>query len=126
MSSKPPSQILREAREFAATLDAKLNAVAGYAANALTKWLDALTTKGAVEVGWREGCFTDPTLKVKREWNRVVSRLRKGGLTITETNVPQKNRAGHGGFWCVSAYAMQAPAFDAAIALAEKEEVVQP
>ncbi len=87
---------------LAAKLDAKLNAIQGYAANSLQGWLSTLLTRGWVEVGCRESCSsTHITMKIWREWVRVVARLKRDGWAVSEEAVKHGNAyaGNNGGFW---------------------------
>lgn len=83
-------------------MDAKLNAQRAYDANDLQSNLSALLTYNRVEVGWRESCGkTDHTMKVYREWKKVITQLKKAGIKIHEEPVKHNNSYAtlSGGFW---------------------------
>lgn len=93
-----------------ASLDAKLNARAGWGANHLAGHLHLLTEFGRVEVGWRSSCgSTDQTAHIKRAWDRVVAALGKDGFRISVTPVKHGNAYAtcKGGFWNSNIYEMR-------------------
>lgn len=92
-------------------LDSKVNRMAGYESSWLAGWLGTLEKTGRVEVGWRESCgSTDVTMKIYREWLKVVKSLRRDGLNIAEENVKHKNGSPtrSGGFWSSIIYSISA------------------
>lgn len=95
--------------EYIAKQDAALNKRAGWEQNAIGRLVESLL-KGSVEVGWRESCgTTDPTHHIYRAWVKVLPKLKKDGLTITEER--QKHGNGWatkgGGFWNSIVYRLE-------------------
>lgn len=93
-------------------LNLKVNALMGYQSDQLTTWLSQLLAGDRIEVGWRESCSaTDRTLKIYREWKRVLKELRKSGLEVSEENVNHKNAyaGNNGGFWNSIIYTINQP-----------------
>ena len=83
-------------------LDDKLNKQAGFKSNDLQENLRQLITFNEVEVGWRASCgSTDRTMKIHREWEKVIAMLRKEGLEIKEERVKHGNSYAteKRGFW---------------------------
>jgi|SRR6478609_2264205 len=68
----------------------------------LQYFVDTLKITGSVEVGYRATCgSTDRTMKVFREWRKIVKLLNKDGNILEEIEVIHKNRyaTNNGGFW---------------------------
>lgn len=87
---------------MAEKLDVKVGGIQGYPSNTLRQWLATLIDRGSVEVGWRESCgHTDLTLKVYREWLKIVKSLKRAGFNIVEERIKHKNgyASNNGGFW---------------------------
>jgi hypothetical protein len=85
-----------------ASLDAQLANRLGYETAPMRNNVDILARHGLIEDGWREACGkTDPTAHIHRTWVRVITALRKDGVTITEERQKHKNAyaTNHGGFW---------------------------
>lgn len=83
-------------------LDIKLNTIQNREANYLKSNLVELLEFKKVEVGWRESCgTTDFTMKVYREWKKIVTLLVENGFKISEQRVNHGNAyaTSKGGFW---------------------------
>ena len=101
---------------YIAKEDEALNRRAGYTANELDYLIRTLQRNGRIEVGWRECCGkTDFTMHVHRAWCKVVKKIAKAGIVLTEERVKHKNAyaTDHGGFWSSTVYtAPGAPVVD--------------
>lgn len=89
--------------------DAALNKRAGWAQNAISRNLDALMKFGRIEIGWRESCgSTDATAHEHRAWVKVVARLEKDGMAISQERVKHGNGYAtmKGGFWSSIIYSL--------------------
>lgn len=88
--------------EYIAKQDAALNKKLGWTRDSLTELMQTLTKTGRVEVGWRESCgTTDATMHTYRAWVKLIPKLHKDGLVLTEERVKHKNAyaTNNGGFW---------------------------
>ena len=68
----------------------------------LQYFIDVFNKTGSVEVGYRASCgATHITMKVFREWSKIVILMKKEGILIEETQIIHKNRyaTNNGGFW---------------------------
>jgi hypothetical protein len=82
--------------------DLRVRKFSNYDFNDIKQYVYNLLTFGEIEVGWRESCgTTDRTMKIYREWLKVLKSLKKDGLNITEERIKHDNSyaTSKGGFW---------------------------
>ena len=101
--------------EFINKRDEFLNNKNGWSQNSLMGAMEDLEKNGEVEIGWRQCCgSSDRTQLTHREWVKVVKRLGKDGIELSQEKVKHDNAyaTNHGGFWNSIIYHIKAVADD--------------
>ena len=88
--------------EFIVQQDAKLNEKIGWDENFIASELNKLLTFRSVEIGWRQSCGSTDVTQIKYSaWSKLISKLEKEGISITQERVKHNNSyaTNKGGFW---------------------------